>query len=213
MKNKKKWSVHAKRRYAPFFRKHSGCLFVNGRMDSVFAGNAVKLYVFQQMLFHNGDCFSCRKGTDHGSDADSGDMAEEQQGDQQCGGQTAEVESCLYIFVFFADQSGKFSREKIGRDDRKHTVVGQADAKGDHREPKEKPEDPETESVREEGNPGFVYVQHFSECDSYQERDQVGAVPFSGEDHQRRDQGGLEQVIPCAEGQKRECLTEDIGHG
>lgn len=33
-------------------------------------------------------------------------MAEEQQGDQQCGGQTAEVESCLYIFVFFADQSG-----------------------------------------------------------------------------------------------------------
>ena len=68
-------------------------------MDSVFAGNAVKLYVFQQMLFHNGDCFSCRKGTDHGSDA-TPEIGGGAAGRSAVWCQTAEVESCLYILYF-----------------------------------------------------------------------------------------------------------------
>lgn len=65
------------------------------------------------------------------------------------------------------------------------------------------------QGVRQSLDPCVVYVDHFSKSDSDYEGEQVAGTEGALQNHQCKDEHGLEHIVPCAEAEYREGGAED----
>lgn len=125
---------------------------------------------------------SCHKGTEESTDADSIKMMKDQKGKKYGRYQTGEVERCLDPVVLFVQQFRQIARKNIGRDNRQH------------------------------GNPGIVYVDHFSESDTDHKGKQIAWTERTLQNHQCDDKQCLENIVPRSETEDRKSRAEDERH-
>lgn len=62
-------------------------------------------------------------------------------------------------------------------------------------------------------DPCVVYVDHFSKSDSDYEGEQVAGTEGALQNHQCKDEQGLEYIVPCTEAEYRKSGAEDQRYG
>ena len=93
-----------------------------------FPGQTVEFYMTADEALNGRDCFSGQEGTEDGADPDAIKAMQDRKRQEDGRGQTAEIKTGFYYFVFFCQDLRKITWKNICRNDRKHAVVCKADA-------------------------------------------------------------------------------------
>ena len=110
------------------------------------------------------------KSTEESSDADSVKMVKDYKGQDYGRCQTGEIKGCLDLVILFMQKFRQIPRKNIGRDNRQQAVVGEADAEAHQKKSGEKADHIQRQNIWQQGNPGIVYIDHFSESDADNKR-------------------------------------------
>ena len=173
----------------------------------------IKLDMFIEEFFDDGNAFAGEEGTEDGANADAVESVEDGEGQDDRGWQAAEVEGGLDHLVFFSCDLGEIAGESIRWDDGQHAVVGQADTEADQDESCDEIQAVHRQGIRQRLKPCVVDVDHFTESQSDYERKEVAGTERFLQHHQCDDQQGLKNVIPCTETEEWKRRAEDERHG
>ena len=156
---------------------------------------------------------SRHKSTEESSDADSIKMVKDYKGQDYGRCQTGEIKGCLDLVILFMQKFRQIPRKNIGRDNRQQAVVGEADAEAHQKKSGEKADHIQQQNIWQQGNPGIVYIDHFSESDADNKRKQIAGTERTLQDHQGDDKQRLKDIVPRSETENWKRCAEDERHG
>lgn len=156
---------------------------------------------------------SRHKSTEESSDADSIKMVKDYKGQDYGRCQTGEIKGCLDLVILFMQKFRQIPRKNIGRDNRQQAVVGEADAEAHQKKSGEKADHIQRQNIWQQGNPGIVYIDHFSESDADNKRKQIAGTEGTLQDHQGDDKQRLKDIVPRSETENWKRCAEDERHG
>lgn len=136
----------------------------------------IKLHVFIEEFFDDGNAFAGEEGTEDGANADAVESVEDGEGQDDRGWQAAEVEGSFDYLVFLSRDLGEIAGEGIRRDDGQHAVVGQADTEADQDESCDEIQAVHRQGVWQRLDPRIVDVNHFTESQSDYEREEIAGT-------------------------------------
>ena len=129
--------------------------------------------MFTDEFLNDGNCPSCQKCTEDSAYSDS----------------IKSVKDC----------KGQITWENICRNDWKHAVVGEADAKTHQKKTCEKIQNIQRLCIWQMLNPEIVYINHFTEPNANYKGKQVACTKGTFQNHQSDHKQCLENIIPCTE--------------
>lgn len=126
-------------------------------------GHPIKLRVFIEEFFDDGNAFAGEECAEDGADADAVESVEDGEGKDDCRWQTAEVEGGFDYLVFLSRDLGEVAREGVRWDDGQHAVICQADTEADQDESCDKVQGMKNQGVWQRLKPYVVDIDHFTE--------------------------------------------------
>lgn len=167
---------------------------------------------FVHFFAYDSNTFSHGKGSEEGADAEAFQMSQTEKrhagGDQQ----TDNVERDLNFRITDAGDLGKFPWEKVRRDNRHLTAVGDGDAERNHKIADDEIQNPQRQCCRQQINPHFMYINHDSKEKSHHKTEQIGDDKTFSHDHENSDEQSLENVCPGTQCQCGKHLGKSVGN-
>lgn len=144
------------------------------------------------------------------ADSQTVDMTENKTCHGSCRCKADHIKRNLHLGIFGRYYLRQLSREKIRRDDRKPTSVGQCDSDTYQNVTYHKVEDSPRQCSWEDSDPHLMDIQHLAKYESNYEAAQILWYEFLPHDHERQYQCALEYVCPGSESQswknQRKCV-------